>query len=111
MDTSTNGTLLNGSRVGRGASVELLGGETIHFGKVDFPFIVFHLPSRQRAGTAGRAAWGCSEWEGVSATAAAERHSISGALAAGGSSNTLEGLDERSSDSSRRYDRESCHLM
>ena len=64
LDTSTNGTLVNGTLVGKGGSVVLRNGDVVHFGRPDsFPFAVFHLPSAD----GGRASpsWRCSKWEGA----------------------------------------------
>ena len=65
LDTSTNGTLVNGVLVGKGGSVALRSGDTIHFGREGaYPFVVFHL---QGSNGNQSPSWRCSSWEAATA--------------------------------------------
>ena len=67
IDTSTNGTLVNGTLVGKGGRVALRNGDVVHFGRVGtFPFIVVHLP-----GADSSPSWRCEAWESAEPSAPA----------------------------------------
>jgi len=64
VDTSTNGTLVNGVPVGRNGCVNLRDGDVIHFGQRDkFPWAVFHQLDGARGASQSEPSWRCTSWE------------------------------------------------
>ena len=86
LDTSTNGTFVNGQLVGKNAMLELNPGDRLQFGRLDsFPCATFALPQHAAAGAftlpwadpLPGVAWRPGDWEHASVTSSFELDSKS----------------------------------